>query len=1181
MAAQTNQEPRTSQYNRSAGTRGSLCNLRVGSLNCRGLCDKVKRTTLFDFFRDSRLTIIFIQETKLNPFLHSEYEKEWHNSNIFLNSVTGGRSGTGILFNTSSVKILNRLSDHEGRVLVLDIDIFGNKFHLVNTYFPGEPFEKRDFIYSLYPYLSSNYPVIWMGDHNIVTEPMKDRLPRTTENDYCYQYVVELIDYFSFSDVCRVLYPSKDWYTFKGPSSRSRIDKVLISPSLEALAYDQLELCVTDHDLLTVRIQYRSLFSSGRNRWRNNCRVYEDQNFLQDFKRFFTFESFKVGRVHNPNKWWVDTKYGFKLESIKKGKDFSVEEKRRIQMMECGLQNLGEAILRDPQNKALYNEYERTKKDLAKQQLEKAKERIFKGKADAIMFGVLPTKTFFDKYKHKVNKGFIKCLKGSDGEPHFDGGGIVNIVEQHFERLFQNDNDFDDDTVQLFLGVVQEVDGLWEIDLTCEVSLQELKDVLSMLPFGSGPGPDGISYEFYKKIGSDEYCLKGLLRVLNKMLLKAKTDGVLPAKMVEGIITLVPKREPFDEIENYRPITLLNTDLKILTKIIANRLNSFLSGALHPSQYAQPGKDINLLNAQIRDIQADMENGVEDSFFVSVDFKTAFDKVSHDFLFKVLEKKGFATPFINFVKALYQNASSVVYVNGHKTKKIKLKSGIRQGCTFSRPLFTFSLDPLLCFLNTNSMIRKFRCKTNKEVLTSCFTDDLNLTMPTLSSLLMCLFYIERYKQASGLEIIFSKAKGIFYNKRNFLRSESLPNIKWVTRVKILGINYGPAEFVNAQWVEKLNEIRDEVRFYQTVGVKTLQGKAILSRSKLLPKVSYMANIHPIPPAFVKQIDDIMLKFIVGHDKSMMDLYNFAACKRLGGYCIDFVSLHASLFLLRPVLMYIKSKSECGEIPEYLHYVEYYIGWQLCSYYKLVKCNTLPHALEPNDVYKRCFALLRDFKITIDECLNAKNFSVIYHRIVNEYCETKFRGIGKFYRLHSKVLPEYLRTFNYRLHFSLLPLNTKFVSYALDTDSRCYFCGWGPENEWHLFGKCDKLKLLWNILDEVVKVGLEIDFSFVRKRTQFGEFDLVYNFCPGGAENVLVYLNTVVNHKIYKLRNEIKHNGERFDIEGLYNKIVRSVAARKNIESRMTQTVQIDRINELYRAMILVKDLFFDRREQVR
>ena len=156
-----------------------------------------------------------------------------------------------------------------------------------------------------------------------------------------------------------------------------------------------------------------------------------------------------------------------------------------------------------------------------------------------------------------------------------------------------------------------------------------------------------------------------------------------------------------------------------------------------------------------------------------------------------------------------------------------------------------------------------------------------------------------------------------------------------------------------------------------------------------------------------------------------------------------------------------------------------------------------------------------------------------------------------------------------------------MSYALDTDSRCYFCGCGPENEWHLFGKCDKLKLLWNILDEVVKVGLEIDFSFVRKRTQFGEFDLVYNFCPGGAENVLVYLNTVVNHKIYKMRNEIKYNGEQFDIEGLYNKIVRSVAARKNIESRMTQTVQIDRINELYRAMILVKDLFFDRREQVR
>ena len=84
-------------------------------------------------------------------------------------------------------------------------------------------------------------------------------------------------------------------------------------------------------------------------------------------------------------------------------------------MVECGLQNLGEAIIRDPQNRALYREYERIKKDLAKQQIARVKERIFKEKANAVMCGVALTKAFFDKFKHKVNKEYITCLKDDRG----------------------------------------------------------------------------------------------------------------------------------------------------------------------------------------------------------------------------------------------------------------------------------------------------------------------------------------------------------------------------------------------------------------------------------------------------------------------------------------------------------------------------------------------------------------------------------------------------------------------------------------------------------------------------------------------------------------------------------------------------------------------------------------------
>ena len=75
----------------------------------------------------------------------------------------------------------------------------------------------------------------------------------------------------------------------------------------------------------------------------------------------------------------------------------------------------------------------------------------------------------------------------------------------------------------------------------------------------------------------------------------------------------------------------------------------------------------------------EMQRGYSDSFFVSIDFTKAFDTISHDFLYQILGKYGFSAQFINFIKELFRDAGSNILINGHKSKKIKLKSGSRQG----------------------------------------------------------------------------------------------------------------------------------------------------------------------------------------------------------------------------------------------------------------------------------------------------------------------------------------------------------------------------------------------------------------------------------------------------------------------------------------------------------------------
>ena len=185
----------------------NLCNITIGSLNCRGLNDKAKRIELFNFLKCSKLTFIFLQETKLNPLRHNEYRKEWHNSNMVLNSIPGGRSGTALLINSPNIKIQNKIIDQSGRIITVDVDMYGNKFHLVNTYFPNEHNLKEDFICSLYPYLASNYPIIWSGDFNIALNPIIDTLRSRNGKDFCTNQLQEIIEYFALIDVCRLINP--------------------------------------------------------------------------------------------------------------------------------------------------------------------------------------------------------------------------------------------------------------------------------------------------------------------------------------------------------------------------------------------------------------------------------------------------------------------------------------------------------------------------------------------------------------------------------------------------------------------------------------------------------------------------------------------------------------------------------------------------------------------------------------------------------------------------------------------------------------------------------------------------------------------------------------------------------------------------------------------------------------
>ena len=423
---------------------------------------------------------------------------------------------------------------------------------------------------------------------------------------------------------------------------------------------------------------------------------------------------------------------------------------------------------------------------------------------------------------------------------------------------------------------VLEDNDLDRIDLTRPVTIQELWDAIISFKTGRVPGADGISIEFYK--ATFEIIKHQLLTVINNIIF----DAHVPRKMNTGIIKLLYKEGDKKELKNYRPISLLNVDLKIITKIFSLRLKPILPKIVHQDQYAQPGKQIFDLNCLTRDIFDEMENGNQDCFLIKWDFHKAFDSISHKFLMKCLRKMNFPEKFINFLEKMYHNVVSKVMINGRLSKVFKVLRGARQGDPLSLYIFIIVLNAFLMFLNNNSLVVPFKSQSDKKFLKPAYADDLNLTTPSLSTVLHVIRYLEDFKKVSGLEINFNKTFGVFFNKTGLLDIQHLPlqPRNWNQNMLVLGIPYGTDQYKKCFWKEIVENIKTDISKFNKV-YTTYDAKSMITKSLVLPKISYAATVFDIPRDIRKSLESMVFRYIIPKGGTHLNLMDLAQKRKFG------------------------------------------------------------------------------------------------------------------------------------------------------------------------------------------------------------------------------------------------------------------------------------------------------------
>ena len=265
---------------------------------------------------------------------------------------------------------------------------------------------------------------------------------------------------------------------------------------------------------------------------------------------------------------------------------------------------------------------------------------------------------------------------------------------------------------------------------------------------------------------------------------------------MQGLITLIPKKEDSNKVNDLRPITLLEIARKIITKAMTTRIKLVLSQNLliNPHQYCHPGRliheNIHTLNLLVERAQLKKKN-LHAAF---LDCSKAFDYVNHNYLIKVLESRNAGNKFLNFIKCFLKGNSKITF-NGSLSDDLKIDRGVPQGETMSPFLFILAIDPLLNSIDLDDGIKGVKVG-NKRVKVMAYADDLVLIAETKEDLIKMLEHVRVYEKASNAKLNEKKSQLLSFGTEVIDKIGDISQTKTDERVRHLGFFFNQEGLIN-------------------------------------------------------------------------------------------------------------------------------------------------------------------------------------------------------------------------------------------------------------------------------------------------------------------------------------------------------------------------------------------------